>query len=163
MRLHRSVLLCLLASACAAGGAGKSASVSGPEVVALGDAAARDCPWPADLARYEQTTLTVRPPQAPAPDLDVLDDAKTGCAVMTFSVDDQGSVAGSDVVSASSPAFAKIAPDILRWNNYAPGASSLTVFMVRLAAQKMPHGGVLLSLGFKDTTIAILVPASAGR
>ncbi len=131
--------------------------------MALGDAAARDCPWPADYARYEQTTLTVRHPQAPAPDLGLLNDVKSGCAVMTFSVDDQGIVAGSDVVSANSPGFGKVAPDMLRWNDYATGASSLTVFMVRLAAQKMDDGGVLLSLAFKDSTIAILVPASAGR
>jgi hypothetical protein len=158
----------LVAAACAAvcgcsSGSGKTEAVSGPAAAALQAAAEHDCPWPADVAHYEQTTLTPRHSGASAPDLGLLKEVPAGCAVITFAVDEQGVVTNADVVSASPAAFSRIAPNILRWNDYASGDSPMAVFMMRLGAQRLPDGGALLSLAFKDSSLAIVVPVSAGR
>jgi len=129
----------------------------------LQTAAEHDCPWPADVAHYEQTTLTRRQADEAAPNLGVLKAVPAGCAVLTFAVNDQGVVTTAAVVSASPASFAQVAPDILRWNDYASGDSSEAMFMMRLGAQRLPDGAALLSLAFKDSSLAILVPKSAGR
>ena len=61
-------------------------------------AAARDCPWPADLARYEQTTFAAgrHPPLTPVSTL--LDELTSGCGVVKFTIDDSGAVGSVDVV-----------------------------------------------------------------
>jgi hypothetical protein len=158
----------LVGAACAAmcgcsSGSGKTEAVTGPAAAALQAAAEHDCPWPADVAHYEQTTLTPRQTGSAAPELSLLKEVPTGCAVLTFAVNEQGVVTNADVVSASPASFARIAPDILRWNDYASGDSSMAVFMMRVGAQRLADGGALLSLAFKDSSLAILVPVDAGR
>jgi hypothetical protein len=158
----------LVVAACAAmcgcsSGSGKTEAVSGPAAAALQAAAEHDCPWPADVAHYEQTTLTPRHANASAPNLGLLKTLPAGCAVLTFAVDEQGVVTNASVVSASPAPFARIAPDILRWNDYASGDSPMAVFMMRLGARRLPDGAALLSLAFKDSSFAILVPVSAGQ
>jgi hypothetical protein len=73
-----------------------------------------------------------------------------------------GLVTGSSVLGESPAGFGRIATQILKWNDYATGTSDDTVFMVRVAAQLLPSGSVLLSLAFKDNTIDLVVPKSAG-
>ena len=122
------------------------------------DAAARDCPWPADADHYEQTTLAPRSATTPSPRLGVFDSVKQGCAILTFTVDENGQLTSVDLVSANPPAFGAIAPKILRWNNFASGASTLTEFMVRLGGATLPSGGAMVSLAFKDSTVNVEVP-----
>jgi hypothetical protein len=124
----------------------------------LDDRAAQDCPWPADIARYEQTTLTARNRLTPTPSLGVFDTLKYGCSVLIFTLDDAGNVASAKAVSESPPGFGAVAQKILHWNDYAVGASSLTVFMVRVAGQTLPQGGAMTSLAFKDSVINLEVP-----
>ncbi len=153
---------CAMVCGCSAG-SGPAEAVSGPGAAALQAAAEHDCRWPADVARYEQTTLTPRQSGSAAPDLGLLKKVPAGCAVVTFAVDEQGVVTHVQVVSASPASFAGIAPDIVRWNDYATGDSSMAEFMMRLGAQRLADGGVLLSMAFKDSSFAILVPVTAGR
>jgi hypothetical protein len=159
--LNRSaLLLALAASAC--GKPTVTPALATPDITAaaqsLNDRAAQDCPWPADLARYEQTTLTARNRLTPTPRMGVFDTLNAGCSVMIFSLDDVGNVASARVMSESPAGFGKVAQKILRWNDYAVGASSLTIFMVRVAAQTLPQGGALTSLSFKDSVINLEVP-----
>jgi hypothetical protein len=156
------VAACLAMCGCSTG-SGKTEAVSGPAAAALQAAAEQDCPWPADVAHYEQTTLTARHARATAPDLGSLKAVPSGCAVLTFAVDEQGVVTNDSVVAASPASFARIGPEILRWNDYASGDSPMAVFMMRLGAQRLADGGALLSLAFKDSSFAILVPVSAGQ
>ena len=165
MLLKRSVVVLSILVAGCTGGAAPPAVTPETSAIgqAVGEAAAQECPWPADLAHYEQTTLAVRHQGAAAPDLGVLHDMKIGCGVLTFSVDDQGVVNSSNVVTEYPAGFGTGASDILRWNDYVTPASSLTVFIVRLGAQKQPDGSVMLSLAFKDSIFSLVVPRSAGR
>jgi hypothetical protein len=164
MLLKRFVIvLCALAAGCTVAAAPVTITPeTGVVAQAVGETAARECPWPADLAHYEQTTLAVRHQGAVAPDLGVLHDTKIGCGVLTFTVDDRGIVNSSNVVAEYPAGFGTVASDVLRWNDYVTPASSLMVFMVRLGAQKQPDGSVMMLLAFKDSTIAIVVPRSAG-
>jgi hypothetical protein len=151
-------LLGVLAAGCASGGS--AATVTPEAVSAAADViglAARQCPWPADVARYAQTTLTTRGPREASPDLGILGGVQRGCAVLTFSVDDAGVVASSDVVSEYPAGFGAVASQVLRWNDFATGGSSLTVFMVRLGVQKLSDGGATEMIGFKDATFALVV------
>jgi hypothetical protein len=150
--------LCLLAAGCTPGAT--TGRVTPEALSAASDVtglAARQCPWPADVARYAQTTLTARGPREASPDLRILGATKAGCAVLTFSVDDSGVVASSDVVSEYPAGFGAVASQVLRWNDFATGGSSLTVFMVRVGVQKLSDGGAMEALGFKDTIFALMV------
>jgi hypothetical protein len=161
---HKWLVMAACAAVCScSSGSGTTEAVSGPAAAALQTAAEHDCPWPADVAHYEQTTLTRRQADEAAPNLGLLRAVPAGCAVLTFAVNEQGVVTNTAVVSASPASFAQIAPDILRWNDYASGDSPEAMFMMRLGAQRLPDGGALLSLAFKDSSLAILVPKSAGR
>ena len=124
----------------------------------VAEAAARDCPFPATVDHYEQTTLAPRGATTPPARLGVFDTVKQGCAILTFTVDENGQITGADLVSANPPAFGAIAPKILRWSNYASGASTLTEFMVRLGAQTLPNGGAMISLGFRDSVVNLDIP-----
>jgi len=125
--------------------------------LAVLEAAARDCPWPANAAQFDGTTLVARHARAPSPDLGVLNSMHSGCAILTFTVDDQGIVATTNLVAEHPAGFGRIASHILRWNDYASG-TPLSPFMVRLGAEQLPNGGALVSLGFKDTSINLVVP-----
>jgi hypothetical protein len=158
MLRHVFLLLCAVAAGCASNAS--TGTVTPEAVSAASDVtalAARQCPWPADVARYAQTTLTMRGPREASPDLGILGGVQSGCAVLTFSVDDAGVVSQSDVVSEYPAGFGAIATQVLRWNDFATGGSSLTVFMVRLGMRKLSDGGAMEALGFKDTTFALLV------
>lgn len=161
----RIVLACALASGCSHPGgqdtnpkSGEAAQTRAANGLKVTDAAARDCPWPADVDHYVQTTLAPRGVNTPSPRLGVFDSVSQGCAILTFTVDENGLVTSADLVSANPPAFGAIAPKILRWSNFASGASTLTEFMVRLGAAKLPSGGAMVSLAFKDSTVNIEVP-----
>jgi hypothetical protein len=149
---------------CSAGGSGgapralDAAQARSAAAVSVNEAAARDCPWPAGLDHYESTTLAPRSTATPPARLGVFSPARQGCAIMTFTVDDTGLVTGADVVAANPPAFAEVAPKVLRWSNFVAGASSLTVFMVRLGAGPLPNGGAMVAMEFKDSTVDLEIP-----
>lgn len=160
LRLSRLALpLVLAASSC---GKPAAPAVATQNITAaaqsLNDRAAQDCPFPADIGRYEQTTLTARNRLTPTPGMGVFDTVTYGCSVMVFTLDDVGNVASARIISESPAGFGIVAQKILHWNDYAVGASSLTVFMVRVAAQTLPQGGALTSLSFKDSVINLEVP-----
>jgi hypothetical protein len=159
-------LLCAGLAACGSGTGTGQPAVTTTQATAVAqavlDAAATDCPWPADVAQYDSTTLVARHDRAAAPDLGVLNSMNSGCAVLSFTVDEQGIVAKSNVIAEHPTGFGRIATDILSWNDYASG-TPFSTFMVRLGAKKLADGGALVSLGFKDSSINLLVPASAGR
>jgi hypothetical protein len=127
-----------------------------------GDAVAamaqRDCPAPPGLESYEQTTLSQRTRETISANLAVFGSVKSGCAIMTFTVNETGLVTSSKTWSASSPAFAAIAPKLLRWSNYASGDSNDVEFFMRLGASRLPGGGAMLSLGFKGSTVNLEIP-----
>jgi hypothetical protein len=165
---HRALLLpALTALALAACSGGKSggniktldaAQARSAAAIAVNDAAARDCPWPADLDHYESTTLAPRQPTTPPVRLGVFDEVRQGCAIMTFTVDENGLITGANVVSANPPAFAAVAPKALRWSNFVAGATSLTEFIVRLGAAPLPGGGAMIAMQFKDSTVDLEIP-----
>jgi hypothetical protein len=164
-RMQRAALLvAALVAACSTGGSqpATTASQATAAAQAVLDAAASFCPWPANASQFDGTTLVSRHARADAPDLGVLNRMNSGCAVLTFNVDDQGIVTGSNVVAEHPAGFGPIAASILRWNDYASG-TPLSAFMVRLGAEKLPDGGALVSLGFKDSSINLVVPPTAGR
>jgi hypothetical protein len=155
--------LCTAIAACGATPpSGGSPHVPGADAQAAAvtelDAAARDCPWPADLGRYEQTTFAAgrHPPLTPVSTL--LDELTSGCSVVKFAVEDNGAVGNVDVVSENPAGFGKVAADILRLNDYAVGASSLTVFMARVSGQKLPDGNAIVSVAFKDSVLNLEIP-----
>lgn len=155
--------ICMLMAGCGADlrpGAAPQAPSADAQAAVLReiDAAARDCPWPADLARYEQTTFSAKRHAPLTPVGTVLDELTSGCSVLKFSLGDGGAVGSLDVVSESPPGWGKIAADILRLNDYAEGASSLTVFMVRISGQKLPDGNAVVSLAFRDSTVNLEIP-----
>lgn len=131
----------------------------GQAAAALADQAAQSCPFPADAAKYEQTNFAARSRQTPAPALGILRPVRSGCAVLTFTVDESGLVQHATVLNADSPAFAAIAPKMLRWQNFAHGADTTTVFMVRLGAQMQTDGRGLLTFAFRDWTVNLIIPA----
>jgi hypothetical protein len=126
--------------------------------LSVADEAARDCPWPADLGRYEQTTFSANrhPPLTAA--ATVLGELTSGCGTLTFTVDDYGVAGNVDIVSEKPAGFGRVATDILHLNDYAEGASSLTTFIVRIGGQKLPSGGAIVSLGFKDSIVNFELP-----
>ena len=63
-----------------------------------------------------------------------------------------------DTIVRARAGFGKVAADILRLNDYAEGASSLTIFMVRISGQKLPDGNAVVSLAFKDSTLNLEIP-----
>jgi hypothetical protein len=83
----------------------------------------------------------------------VLGELTSGCGILTFSVDDSGAPGNVDIVSENPAGFGRVATDILHMNDYAEGASSLTIFIVRIGGQKLPGGGALVSLGFKESIV----------
>jgi hypothetical protein len=155
-----ALMLCLAMQACGTRAPGPA--FSSTDIIlaakALNERAAQDCPWPANLARYEQTTLIARNRLTPMPSINVFDTLKYGCSVMTFTLDDAGNVTSANIGSESPAGFGAVAQKILHWNDYAVGASPLTVFMVRVAAETLPNGGALTSLSFKDSVINLEVP-----
>ena len=163
LRTASGPVLCSLIAACGAtpqsGGSphAQSSETQAAAVTEL-DAAARDCPWPTDLAHYEQTTFAAgrHPPLTPVSTL--LDELTSGCSVIKFTIDDNGAVGTVDVVSENPAGFGKVAADILRLNDYAVGASSLTVFMARVSGQKLPDGSAIVSVAFKDSVLNLEVP-----
>ncbi len=118
------------------------------------------CPFPDTIAQYEQTTLATRTATTPLPRLGVFDTVPKGCAIVVFTLDDAGMLRTAHVVSADPPAFAAIAPKIMRWTNLATGESNATEFMVRIGAEKLPTGGAMISLAFKDSTVDLEIPPS---
>jgi hypothetical protein len=116
------------------------------------------CPFPDNMAQYEQTTLAARTATTPLPRLGVFDTAPKGCAIVVFTLNDAGLLRTARVVSANPPAFGTIAPKIMRWTNLATGESNATEFMVRLGAEKLPDGGAMISLAFKDSTVDLEIP-----
>jgi hypothetical protein len=140
------------------GAPGAASAEARAAALTVGDAAARDCPWPADLGRYEQTTFSAKrhPPLTPAGT--VVSELTSGCGILTFTVDDSGIAGNVEVVSENPAGFGRVATDILHLNDYAEGASSLTLFIVRIGGQKLPGGGAIVSLGFKDSIVNFELP-----
>jgi hypothetical protein len=163
LRAASALAFCILIAACGAtpqsGGSPHTPSSDAQAAAASELAAAdRDCPWPADLAQYEQTTFTAKrhPPLTPVSTL--RDELSGGCGVLKFTVSDSGAVGTVDVVSENPAGFGKVAADILRLNDYVVGASSLTVFMARVSGQKLPDGSAIVSVAFKDSVLNLEVP-----
>ena len=155
--------LCILIAACGATqqpGALLHAPSSEAQATTLSelDAADHDCPWPADLARYEQTTFAAARHSPVTRVSTLLDELTGGCSVVKFTIDDSGAIASVDVVSENPAGFGKVAADILRLNDYVVGASSLTVFMARVSGRKLPNGNAVVSVAFKDSLLNMEVP-----
>lgn len=164
-RLSRALALALSLAGCHAGTppAPHALGPSSPVAVtaagaALADEAAAACPFPESLDKYEETNFAERTRETPAADLGLLKSVRSGCAIMTFTVSDTGLVLNPKVVSSDSLAFALVAPKVIRWVNFAHGADSSAVFMVRLGAQMQTDGSGLLSFAFKDWTVDLAVP-----
>jgi hypothetical protein len=160
MRVQPAILLlCALTTACQDK---KQTMKLTPETsgaaAALDDFSVTHCPLAANLSQFEDTSLTNRHKYGAPPDLGVFGDLKQGCAVLTFTVRDQGIVSGSSVLSEYPAGFGAVASKILRWNDYAEGAYADTVFVVRLGAETLPQGGAMTSLAFKGSTINLVVP-----
>jgi hypothetical protein len=158
-----TLLLCCLAAACAAQTKPTTNTEAAATAAALDQEAAAACPWPPDADRYGSTTLTARHLHAAAPDLGILRDMPNGCAILTFAVDDNGIIDSSTVVTQNPAGYARIAKDVLSWNDYATGDPTLPQFMVRVAARPLPNGDALVALAFKDNTLNFVVPASASQ
>jgi hypothetical protein len=154
------VALCTALAACGSQAPLSPAATQSVELAAqsLNDMASQNCPFPPDVSAFEVTTLTARGLYTPKPNLGVFDDVAKGCAVLVFTLDDNATVSATRLVSESPAGFGAVAVKILRWNNYAEGASQLTKFMVRVAGEKLPAGGAMTSLAFKDTVINLEVP-----
>jgi hypothetical protein len=157
------ILLCVALGACDAaspsGGApGMVSAEARAAALNVADEAARDCPWPADLGRYEQTTFSAKrhPPLTSA--ATVVGELTSGCGILAFTVDDSGIADNVDIVSENPAGFGRVAKDILHLNDYAEGASSLTTFIVRIGGRKLTAGGAIVSLGFKDTIVNFELP-----
>jgi hypothetical protein len=153
-----ALLVCAFATSCGSGPPAQPAADVTNEAQAFDDASAQDCPFPADASNYESTTLTARAKTTPAPRLGVFDTIKKGCAVLTFTLNDGAAVSSATVLSENPAGFGAVATKILHWNNYALGASTATVFIVRVAGETLPAGGALTVLAFKDSTINLEVP-----
>jgi hypothetical protein len=160
MRFQSAILLvCAMTAACQDK---KETSTLTPETAGaattLDEFSATNCPLPADLSRYEDTTLTARHKYGAPPDSGVFSALKQGCAVLTFTVRDQGIVSGSSVISEYPAGFGAVASQILRWNDYAEGAYGDTVFVARIGGETLPEGGAMTSLTFKGSGVNLVVP-----
>jgi hypothetical protein len=155
------LILLLCAAACGCQDKQQSAKLT-PETAgaasALNAFSAEKCPFPATAGQYEDTTLTARHKYGVPPDASVFSALHQGCAVLSFTVRDQGIVSGSTVLSEYPPGFGAVAAKILRWNDYAEGAYSDTAFIVRIGGESLPQGGAMTSLTFKSSALDLVVP-----
>jgi len=153
-------VLCVLVAACgSAGGPAPETQMNEAKgaAAALEQATAQDCPWPSDVERYEETAPAGRNPHSPVATTDTFGGVQRGCAVVTFSLNEDGSVADPRVVVESPAGFGAASIAALRVNAYATGSSSLTSFIVRFGLQKLPSGGALMQMNFKGRIINVIV------
>ena len=162
LRMASVLSMCVLIAACDAtqphGSLHAPSSEAQSATLSELDAADHDCPWPADLARYEQTTFAAARHSPVTPVSTLLDELTGGCSVVKFTIDDGGAIASVDIAAENPAGFGKVAADILRLNDYVVGASSLTVFMARVSGRKLPNGNAVVSVAFKDSVLNLEVP-----
>ncbi len=106
---------------------------------------AADCPWP-PAGTFGHTAEIFDPGRRAAPlTPEIMKAFVPGCAIIAFSVDEDGLPTRASIVAANPPAVGPTALRIVQQRAYARGDTPDTAFLIRLGLDRRPNGAFSIS------------------